>query len=63
MNLGDDRSSDSTVQRELLGKSIGDGPEIVRHPDDPAELALWLAARPEGGPIGQVFSLQRQPLN
>ena len=63
LNLGDDRSSDSTVQRELLGKSIGDGPEIVRHPDDPAELALWLAARPEGGPIGQVFSLQRQPLN
>ncbi len=63
LNLGDDRSSDSTVQRELLGKSIGDGAEIVRHPDDPAELALWLAARPEGGPTGQVFSLQRQPLN
>ncbi len=63
LNLGDDRSSDATVQRELLGKSIGDGPEIVRHPDDPAELALWLAARPEGGSTGQVFSLQRQPLN
>ena len=63
LNLGDDRSSDATVQRELLGKSIGDGPEIVRHPDDPAGLALWLATLPEGGPTGQVFSLQRQPFH
>ncbi len=63
LNLGEDRTSDATVQRELLGTSIRDGPEIIRHPDDPARLALWLAARPEGGPTGQVFSLQRQPLS
>ena len=62
LNLGEDRTSDATVQQELLGKSILDGPEIIRHPDDPAGLALWLATRPEGGPTGQVFSLQREPL-
>lgn len=36
--------------------------ERVKHPDEIADLALWLAAMPEGGPTGQTFSLARRPL-
>lgn len=57
LNIGQDRTSNATVQRELLGSSILDGPEVIRHPDDPARLALWLANSPMHGPTGQVFSL------
>ena len=59
LNLGRDRSSDATVQAELEGTFLG--PEIIRHPDVPAEMALWLASRPPGGPTGQTFSLHREP--
>lgn len=36
--------------------------ERVKHPDEIADLALWLAAHPTGGPTGQTFSLARRPL-
>lgn len=36
--------------------------ERLKHPDEVAELALYLAAMPEGGPNGQTFSLARRPL-
>lgn len=61
LNMGRDRSSDAAVQSELAGTLIGSSGEIIRHPDVPAELALWLATRPAGGPTGQTFSLHREP--
>ncbi len=36
--------------------------ERMKHPDEVAELALFLASLPEGGPNGQTFSLARRPL-
>ena len=36
--------------------------ERVKHPNEIADLALWLAAHPTGGPTGQTFSLARRPL-
>lgn len=36
--------------------------ERVKHPDEIADLALWLATMPTGGPTGQTFSLARRPL-
>ncbi len=36
--------------------------ERVKHPDEVAELALYVASRPVGGPTGQTFSLGRRPL-
>lgn len=36
--------------------------ERLKHPDEVADFALWLAAMPEGGPNGQTFSLARRPL-
>lgn len=36
--------------------------ERVKSPEEVAELVLWLAARPPGGPTGQSFSLARRPL-
>lgn len=36
--------------------------ERVKHPDEIAELALWIVSMPEGGPTGQTFSLARWPL-
>ena len=35
--------------------------ERVKLPEEVAELALWLATRPPGGPTGQSFSLARRP--
>lgn len=35
--------------------------ERVKAPEEVAELALWLATRPPGGPTGQSFSLARRP--
>ena len=36
--------------------------ERVKLPEEVAELILWLAVRPPGGPTGQSFSLARRPL-
>ncbi|MBF2759699.1 MAG: SDR family oxidoreductase [Ectothiorhodospiraceae bacterium AqS1] len=36
--------------------------ERIKHPDEVAALALYLATRPIGGPTGQVHSLARRPL-
>ncbi|MFC9833762.1 SDR family NAD(P)-dependent oxidoreductase [Rhodococcus sp. NPDC127530] len=36
--------------------------ERVKHPDEVAELIVWLAGRPAQGPTGQTFSLARRPL-
>lgn len=36
--------------------------ERVKPPEDVAELALWLATRPPGGPTAQAFSLARRPV-
>jgi len=36
--------------------------ERVKPPEEVAELILWLATRPPGGPTGQSFSLARRPL-
>jgi len=36
--------------------------ERVKLPEEVAELILWLAVRPSGGPTGQSFSLARRPL-
>ncbi len=36
--------------------------ERVKHPNEVADLVMWLAAMPEGGPTGQTFSLARRPL-
>ena len=34
----------------------------LKLPEEVAELILWLALRPKGGPTGQSFSLARRPL-
>ena len=36
--------------------------ERIKHPDEVADLALYIASRPAGGPTGQTFSLARRPL-
>jgi 3-oxoacyl-[acyl-carrier protein] reductase len=36
--------------------------ERVKPPEEVAELILWVASRPAGGPTGQSFSLARRPL-
>jgi len=36
--------------------------ERVKRPEEVADLILWLAERPPGGPTGQSFSLARRPL-
>jgi 3-oxoacyl-[acyl-carrier protein] reductase len=36
--------------------------ERVKPPEEVAELILWLATRPPGGPTGQSFSLARRAL-
>jgi 3-oxoacyl-[acyl-carrier protein] reductase len=36
--------------------------ERVKQPEEVAELIVWLAERPAGGPTGQIFSLARRPL-
>ncbi len=36
--------------------------ERVKPPEEVADLILWLASRPAGGPTGQSFSLARRPL-
>ena len=39
-----------------------DPSERVKAPAEVAELVLWLATRPAGGPTAQSFSLARRPL-
>ncbi|MEM9604921.1 MAG: SDR family oxidoreductase [Pseudomonadota bacterium] len=36
--------------------------ERVKHPNEVAELALWVVSKPVGGPTGQTFSYARRPL-
>ncbi len=36
--------------------------ERVKHPDEVADFALYLATCPVGGPTGQIYSLARRPL-
>ncbi|MCY4185179.1 MAG: SDR family NAD(P)-dependent oxidoreductase [Rhodobacteraceae bacterium] len=36
--------------------------ERVKHPDEVADFAFYLATRPVGGPTGQIYSLARRPL-
>ncbi len=36
--------------------------ERVKHPDEVARLALFMATQPKGGPTGQVYSLARRPM-
>lgn len=36
--------------------------ERMKHPDEVAELALFMATMPDRGPTGQTFSLARRPL-
>ncbi len=63
----EDPASRSTPE-ELLEKYKQELPtglpkwERVKHPDEVADLVLWLAAMPKGGPTGQTFSLARRPL-
>ncbi len=53
---------------ELLDRYKDDLPpglpafERLKHPDEVADFAHWLAAMPQGGPNGQTFSLARRPL-
>lgn len=47
--------------------ALGEAPifapsERVKEPAEVAELVLWLAERPHGGPTGQMFSLARRTL-
>lgn len=47
--------------------TLGEAPphmpsELVKSPDEVAELVLWLATRRRGGPTGQTFSLARRAL-
>ncbi|MEP1206132.1 MAG: SDR family NAD(P)-dependent oxidoreductase [Rhizobiaceae bacterium] len=36
--------------------------ERMKHPNEVADMALYLATRPVGGPTGQTYSLARRPL-
>lgn len=36
--------------------------ERVKHPNEVAEMALYIVSQPMGGPTGQVFSLARRPV-
>lgn len=36
--------------------------ERIKHPDEVAELAVYIASQPVGGSTGQTFSLARRPL-
>lgn len=52
----------ATEDRFVLGEAPPwNEVERVKLPDEVAELALWLAGRPLGGPTGQSFSLARRP--
>ncbi|MEV0081970.1 SDR family NAD(P)-dependent oxidoreductase [Saccharopolyspora sp. NPDC050642] len=56
-------ATELTSPHFTLGESLrGARSERVKAPDEVAELVLWLATRPHGGPTGQTFSLARRPL-
>ncbi len=55
--------TDLTGDRMQVGATPPFAPsERVKHPEDVAPLALWLATQPPGGPTAQSFSLARRPL-
>lgn len=58
------RSSPDELLARFSGKPPPGLPEVERlkHPDEVAELALYIASMPVGGPNGQTFSLARRPL-
>lgn len=59
-----ERSSPEEVLAQYAEKLPLGLPEVERlkHPDEVADLALYMACMPEGGPNGQTFSLARRPL-
>lgn len=58
------RSSAEELLTRFAGKPPPNLPDVERlkHPDEVAELALYIATMAEGGPNGQTFSLARRPL-
>lgn len=64
----DKQSGERTSPDDLLRRFAGNPPpnlpdvERLKHPDEVAELALYMATMPEAGPNGQTFSLARRPL-
>jgi 3-oxoacyl-[acyl-carrier protein] reductase len=55
--------TDQTRDRMQVGAPPPFAPsERVKHPEDVAPLALWLATQPPGGPTAQSFSLARRPV-
>lgn len=58
------RSSADDLLLRFADKPPAGLPEVERlkHPDEVAELALYIATMPKGGPNGQTFSLARRPL-
>jgi 3-oxoacyl-[acyl-carrier protein] reductase len=58
------RSTPDEVLARYAGKLPLGLPEVERlkHPDEVAEMALYMATMPTGGPSGQTFSLARRPL-
>ena len=55
--------TDLTRDRMQVGAPPPFAPsERVKHPEDVAPLALWLATQPAGGPTAQSFSLARRPV-
>ena len=51
-----------TADRFTLGGPPPFAPsERVKLPEEVADLTVWLASQPPGGPTGQSFSLARRP--
>lgn len=61
---GKERSPEDILADSAGGVSKDGLPawERVKHPDEVAEFALYLATRPIGGPTGQIYSLARRPM-
>ncbi len=63
-----DNPHDRRTPEEVLARFADELPpgfppcERLKHPDEVAELALYMATLPAGGPTGQTFSLARRPL-
>lgn len=65
----DDKKNGRRSSADELLRRFADNPppnlpdvERLKHPDEVARLALYIANMPEGGPNGQTFSLARRPL-
>lgn len=67
-NFNRDEPGDRHTPEEVLESFADEIParfppsERLKHPDEVAELALYLATSREAGPTGQTFSLARRPL-